>query len=229
LANRSTFPQQIDSFIELFDLPPNKVASAKRFQELKQKPTLNSTEQTELNALVVTLGNYIVTPETWNKFADSIVNLETFFTQEVMGFIEAKQVDWATYVNSFKFIGVYSVATSYKFQNMITYLGDLYLCKVNATGITPTNTTYWQKISTKGDKGDIGLNAHLKGNYNASATYIIGDALIYNGALYYCVQATTAGIAPTNSSYWFLWDKQYIGLVAPTTTQAGLMWIELLE
>lgn len=228
MANRSTFPEQIDSFVELYDLPPNLVTQAKRYQELKMKPTLTSAEQSELNGLTTQLSRYIITPETFNKFADAVVNVETFFTQEVMGFIEAKQVEWANYVNSFKLIGVYSAGTAYKFQNMVTYNGDLYLCKQNApAGTVPTNTGYWQKISTKGDKGDVGLNAYYKGNYNASTAYVVGDAVSYNGLIYYCKLATTAGTAPTNGTNWFLWDRHIVSSTQPATRQAGLVWVKL--
>lgn len=228
MANRSTFPNQIDSFVELYDLPPNLVTQAKRYQELKMKPTLSSAEQNELNGLTTQLTSYIITPETFNKFSDAVVNIETFFTQQVMGFIEAKQTLWSNYVNAFKHVGNYSSTTAYKFQNMVTYNGDLYLCRQNTTaGTSPTNTTYWQKISTKGDKGDVGLNAYYKGSYNASATYAVGDAVSYNGYVYYCKQATTAGTSPTNGSYWYLWDRHIVSDTAPATRQEGLVWVKL--
>ena len=40
--SRSTFPKKIDVFVELFDLPADKVASALELQQLKQKTTLNN-------------------------------------------------------------------------------------------------------------------------------------------------------------------------------------------
>lgn len=229
MANRSTFPNQIDSFPELYDLPPNLVTQAKRYQELKMKPTLTSAEQGELNGLSTQLAQFIITPETFNKFADAVVNVETFFTQEVMGFIEAKQVLWDSYVKAFKYIGVHSTATAYKFQNMAkSSNGDLYLALRDVPiGTAITNTTYWQKISTKGDKGDVGLNAYYKGNYSATATYAVGDAVSYNGLIYYCKQATTAGTAPTDGTFWFLWDRQIVSATAPATRQEGLIWVKL--
>lgn len=227
MANRSTFPEKIDSFVELYDLPPSKVAKAKRLQDLKQKPTLNATEQDELNNLVVELGNYIITPETWNKFADSLVNVETFFTQEVMGYIEAKQKLWDSYVKAFTYKGVYNAETQYRYQNMITYNGDLYLCTRDAKGIVPTNTTYWQKISAKGDKGDVGLNTYYKGAYDPTKTYAVGDAVDYQGNLYYAKVATSAGQSPTNSNAWYMFVPSVVtGSTAPNNPQQGLIWIQ---
>lgn len=230
MQNLSSFPEQVDTFVELYDLPPSLVASAKRYQELKIKPTLNATEQTELNNLTTTLGNYIITPQTWNKFASALVNVETFFKQEVDGYIDDKQTLWSGFVNAFKYVGAYSSTAVYKFQNMVTYNGDLYLCKKDTTaGIAPTNTTYWQKISSKGDKGETGLNAYYKGQYSATDTYAVGDAVSYNGLIYYCKQATTAGTAPSNGTYWFLWDRTVVSATAPATSQQGLLWIEIQE
>jgi hypothetical protein len=229
LANRSAFPEQIDSFVELYDLPPSLVASAKRYQELKIKPTLNATEQTELNNLTTELGNYIITPETWNKFADSLVNMETFIKDEIDGYLNGKQLEWANYVKDFNYVGVYSSSVQYEFQNMVKYNGDLYLCTSNAKGIVPTNTSNWQKISTKGDKGDVGLNTHLKGAYSATATYLVGDAVTYNGNVYYCLKNTTAGVDPSNSTYWFMYDRMFVSSEFPTTPQQGLLWIEVVE
>jgi hypothetical protein len=195
------------------------------------KPTLTSTEQTELNGLVNQLSNYIISPETFNKFADALVNVETFFTQEVMDFIEAKQLLWDDYVKAFKYIGVHNSTITYKFQNMVkSSTGDLYLSlKDVPTGIAITNTSYWQKISTKGDKGDVGLNAYYKGNYSATATYAVGDAVTYNGFIYYCKVDTTAGIAPTNANNWFLWDRTIVSETAPAIRQAGLVWVKLTD
>lgn len=228
--SRSLFPQQIDQFTELFDLPPSLVASAKRYQELKMKPTLNATEQTELNNLSTQLGSYIITPETWNKFGDSLVNMQTFIKDNVDGYIQTKQAEWANYVKDFKYVGVHTTTKAYEFQNMVKHNGDLYLATQDVpTGKQITDTGYWQKISTKGDKGDVGLNTHLKGAYSASTAYIVGDAVIYNGNIYYCIKNTTVGTAPTNSEYWYLYERTIISSTAPVTTQQGLLWIEIEE
>lgn len=230
---RSTFPNAIDSFEELYDLPPNLVMAAKKYQELKIKPTLNASEQSELNSLSITLGNYIITPETWNKFADSIVNVETFFKQEVDGYIAMKQLEWDTYIKGFKSAGAYSATVTYTFSNMVTYSGSLYFCLAKTTkGVAPSvtvDTAIWQKISSKGEKGDVGLNIHLKGAYSGTATYAIGDAVTFEGRLYYCINATTAGISPTSSANWFLYEGMFVGSAQPTGAQKGTTWIEVLE
>jgi hypothetical protein len=242
VANRSKFPQEIDSFVELYDIPPSLMAKAKRYQELKMKPSLTSMEQNELNQLSNELGHYIITPETWNKFADAVVNVETFFKEEVDGYIDQKQSEWANYVKDFRYVGVHDENKTYKFQNMVQLSeeeddtdeggtltqGDLYLALRDVPkGVKITNTSYWQKISAKGDKGDVGLNTHLKGRFNTTLSYQVGDAVTFEGNLYFCIKDTTAGIDPTNSSYWFLYDRTIVSKTKPTTPQQGLLWIEI--
>lgn len=38
--------------------------------------------------------------------------------------------------------------------------------------------------------------------YSATKTYTIGEYCIYNNSLYKCIANTSAGTAPTNSTYW---------------------------
>ena len=39
-------------------------------------------------------------------------------------------------------------------------------------------------------------------SWDISAEYNVGDKVAYNGAYYQCKEATTAGILPTNDTYW---------------------------
>lgn len=224
---RSTFPQQVDSFEELYDLPPSLVVQARRYQELKMLPMLSSTEQNELNGLTSQLARFIISPETFNKFADALVKVETFFAQEVTQFIEGKQVEWNGYVNNFNYVNEYSSLTQYKFQNMATYLGDLYLCLKDVKGINPTNVEYWKKITSKGEKGDTGLGAYYTGTYDPTKAYSLGEAVDFKGYLFYAKSAVLAGQTPDDKTKWFMWDRQVVSPTAPTIRQNGLIWLKV--
>lgn len=231
--SRSKFPNQIDTFEELYDLPPSLVVSAKRYQELKIKPTLNAIEQAELNKLSTELGNYIITPETWNKLADSLVNVETFFKEEVDDYIQLKQEEWNGYIKGFKSVGAYDATAVYTFSNMVTYKGVLFLCIANSTkGVAPSlnsNTNTWQQISSKGEKGDVGLNIFLKGEFSEEVLYKVGDAVTFEGKLYYCIKDTAAGTTPADISYWFLYEGTVVSPTEPAGSQTGTFWIEVIE
>lgn len=244
VLTRSTFPNKVDSFAELYDLPPSMVAKAKRYQDLKMKPTLNATEQAELNTISVELGHYIITPETWNKFGDALINVETFFKEEVDGYIDTKQSEWADYVRDFRFVGVHDSDNAYEFQNMVhaskeeedidrggtITQGDLFMALSDVPiGTEITSSKYWQKISIKGDKGDVGLNTSLKGRYNETISYAVGDAVTFDGNIFFCIEDTTVGISPADSKHWFLYDRTYVSINEPIVKQQGLLWIEIEE
>lgn len=87
-GSRSSFPQQIDQILELFDLPASQKANAQRYQHLKTKETLSSLEQTELNNLTVLLQDYIIDPWKFNLFGDIVVNMQKFFKEGVEPFVD---------------------------------------------------------------------------------------------------------------------------------------------
>lgn len=227
--NRSTFPQSVDIFAELYDLPPSLTMKAKRYQELKMKPTLNALEQSELNGITTELDGYIVTPETWNKMADAIQNVESFFIDNTKGYIEGKQLEWDGYVKNLKDLGVYSASTSYVTHNMVTYNGDLYICLKNCKGVVPTTVSNWRKLSSKGEKGDVGLGTYLKGYYSNTTAYVIGDAVIFNNNLYYCIKNTTAGTTPNVLANWYLFSGTVVSPSKPVSSRIGLHWIQEVE
>lgn len=76
--------------------------------------------------------------------------------------------------------------------NSATYLA----IKDVPAGTAVTNTTYWQEIcNTTGIHGDIA------NTYSSSATYDVGDYVMYDGILYICTTAITSGEA-WNSAHW---------------------------
>lgn len=52
--------------------------------------------------------------------------------------------------------GEYSAFAYYEKLNVVTYEGSSYVAKQSCTGITPTNTEYWELVAEKGDTGDKG-------------------------------------------------------------------------
>lgn len=237
--SRSKFPEGVDSFVELFDLPYDKMKSAERLTLLKMQASLSNDEQNELSALTSELEDYIITPEHWNKFGDSLVAVQTFFNDNVKGFIENKQKLWDTYIKNFKYIGKWTGSKQYKFQNMVIGEdGDLFLCKKDHTsnsGNGVTNSEFWQRVSSKGDKGDIGLNASYKGDWSDVKEYDIGDAVSYKREgwktplVYISNMKSNIGNKPELGKGWFLYSQLYVGNTVPAGASAGLHFIKVLE
>lgn len=53
----------------------------------------------------------------------------------------------------FKWQGAYAGGTSYTIDDVVSYNGSSYICKLASTGNLPTNTTYWDQMSSAGTNG----------------------------------------------------------------------------
>jgi len=58
-----------------------------------------------------------------------------------------------------------------------------------------------------GEPGEDGLDITWRGTYSASTSYVVNDAVYYNGGSYICIQNTTGNL-PTNETYWNLMAAQ---------------------
>lgn len=237
-GSRSVFPEGVDVFTELYDLPFDKINQATRLTELKGKATLTNDEQNEILSLTNSLKEYMITPETFNKFQDALVAVQIFFNDNVQGYIENKQAIWDSYINDFKAVGAWKTGTAYRFQNMVTDAqGNLFICKKSHTAsstITTVNTTYWQQASARGEKGDTGLNALYKGAWSSATAYTIGDVVRYgrtttsDGLDYIALQAGTNQNPSTESAYWGIYSKLFVGTERPNGAGEGLHFIKLV-
>ena len=172
---RSVFPESIDTLTEITDLPPSQKANALRFQELKLKSSLTAEEQIELNSLTTLLQNYLITPETFNKFADICIGLEVFFTSEVQNYVVTKQGEMQDYVVS-------------KQGEMDDYVD----------GAESDLTDY---IDTKTALFDAKLNRFtFLDEYNSITQYRVWNTLSYQGESYLCI-LDSLGNLPTNTTY----------------------------
>lgn len=189
-GSRSSFPNAYDQIVELFDLPPAKIVDAVRYKELKAKANKTQLEIDELNALTLSLGEYISTPEKMNKIGDIIVKMQEFIYERITDY--------------YAFKGAYSAGTSYETFNTVVYDSSTYLALQQSTGILPTNTTYWLEIGGQGpigQTGPAGADLSFLGEYDPGYTYYQNYAVHYEGLLYYAKQ-TTLGNLPTNATYW---------------------------
>lgn len=208
-GKRSSFPNEVDQFLELYNLPASQRQNARRFQDLRTKENLTPIEQEELNTLTVTLQDYIDDVEKRNLLGDAIVNLQNFFLNETVGFIQEKQNDFQQEINKFNYKNEWQPNIRYYKNNIVTYEGNTYIAKVENINQLPTNEDIWGMIAKKGDKGAPSLNINYKGDYDSSISYVLGDAVIYGGLWYYA-KKNTKGNTPTNTEYWELHPNQTI-------------------
>lgn len=223
--SRSTFPEKIDVFTELFDLPADKVQAALELQKLKQKTILDNNDQNRISALTAQLQDYMITPETMNRLQDAIVEIETFFDGNVRQYILQKQREWDAYVNDFIWVGVWDSTKKYHRQNIMTYEGNLWLCikdvVADSKNTPDKDAEHYRQVAYKGDKGDIGLNAIFKGEWNGQTAYKAGDAVSVRVDapwkpvdMVFIAKQDNQGQKPTvgeASEYWFPYHNVMVG------------------
>lgn len=92
------------------------------------------------------------------------------------------------------FAADYDAATAYAAGDFVFNTADqtYYLALRASTGQDPEdNLAYWVQADTEFSASD----------YDDTVAYIVGDQVYYSGLFYQCHTATTAGILPTNTSY----------------------------
>jgi hypothetical protein len=130
-------------------------------------------------------------------------------------------------------------AKQYVIGDIVNYSGGYYICIANNDAIVPTSSlgVYWNAYSFVGPQGIQGLTgaqgptgpqgvagpvgpAGLEWNSSwvSGASYVENDAVGYNGASYFCIQATSGTIAPNlDTANWALLASQ--GSQGPTGPQ----------
>jgi hypothetical protein len=110
----------------------------------------------------------------------------------------------------FSFAGDYNPATTYEFNDIVKYGGNVYvyIYALKASGHLPTDTTYWA-LMVEGIK--------FKGVYDNAYSYKVGDAVAHGGKVYIAVIDGT-GNTPPNVTYWsqFADGIQYEGTYSGT-------------
>jgi len=89
----------------------------------------------------------------------------------------------------FNWQGAYNGATAYAVDDVVSYNGSSYICKLASTGNLPTNTTYFDQMSAKGTDGTNGTNGTDVGTVITTQ----GDLLYRDGAGLQRLGAGTAG------------------------------------
>jgi len=89
----------------------------------------------------------------------------------------------------FNWQGAYAGGTAYAVDDVVSYNGSSYICKLASTGNVPTNTTYWDQMSAKGTDGTNGTN----GTDLTTTLTTQGDLVYRDGSGLQRLGAGTAG------------------------------------
>ena len=75
----------------------------------------------------------------------------------------------------FNWKGAYAGGTAYVIDDVVSYSGSSYICKLASTGNLPTNATYWEQMSAAGTDGTDGTDL-------TSTLTTVGDIVYHDGS-----------------------------------------------
>jgi hypothetical protein len=94
--------------------------------------------------------------------------------------------------------GQWLSGTSYLKDDVVFEDGSSWLALADNTNSRPvTGNSNWTLITQKGDKG-----IQVKGDWNETVTYELGDLVYYNGSGYVAKGSVAANVVPTDSENW---------------------------
>jgi hypothetical protein len=126
----------------------------------------------------------------------------------------------------FNWQGAYAGGTAYAVDDVVSYNGSSYICKLASTGNLPTNTTYWDQMSSAGTNGtDLTSTLTTQGDL----VYRDGSGLqrLGAGTAGQLLRSGGAGANPSwidvaggkiKKTHWW-WDETQASL--PDTSSAG--------
>lgn len=195
MALPSQFPIANDTFRVFADLQVSDMVNANRYRALREKTSLTSGEETELNGLATTLRGKLCLAEDLNLFTDAMTKMQTFIKQTMLDYYKYRG-DWSATANP-----AYTIFNTVRFTD-----GQVYMAMVTPSATPPTDAGVWLLIGIKGDtglQGPAGAQLVNRDAYAAGTSYVSNDLVTYNGAVYYAKQNTTGNL-PTNTTFWGL-------------------------
>ena len=193
--NRSVFPEQLDTPIEMYDISALEKPEIDEYFILCTLTNPTPDQITRIAELLEKYNNKIINAEKINYFMDIAINTEKFWFDNVNNYL--------------KFITSYNNLYPYKIYNTTMDInGDLYMSlNSNNIGNPLSNATMWRKISQRGlqgvqgERGFAGIGLAFIGSYDSTATYTINQGVEQNGSLYGCTSPIPiTGISPSSST-----------------------------
>lgn len=102
------------------------------------------------------------------------------------------EANFTLFVGGLEFEDTYNGSTLYQPGDIVRYGGYQFVATNESIGILPTNTSYWDIIST---------GFTVQGYYSNSTSYKPGDVVQYGGYTY-VTNSDTTGVNPSNTSIW---------------------------
>ena len=197
------YPDLINNFPN--DIDPNRkfqdVTSANKalvLQYYTYKEAGNDAAATDLLNTNPALKDTIVTAEMIQYIYDMNVSQQRFYLNDVQTYL----------VNLVKPKGYFSETTKYTKYDTVQYtvngaIQSYMGAKVDIPiGTLPTNTTYFNPITLRGEKGASGTGLSVRGVWNSLDQYYVNDCVSWNNAMWYAVMENTNSAPNDLSENW---------------------------
>lgn len=235
----TTFPDEIQNFIEVVNILASDAPYINGFQEAMRNGDYSTAQQ--YFSQIPDGNKKFLDAEKINTLLDTCISLERFYNADIMPIINNLQTEWLNIINRFNYMGDWNGVNTYYKNNFVSATVDgvygLYLCKANSIRNIPvTNTTYWRELTIRGAQGESGDTMTFRYSWSSDQIYSIGDVVDYNDALWYC-KSNNSNIQPSEGSqYWDLiyQSSQYL---YPFSSQqpssldisTGGLWFEIIS
>ena len=235
--SNTTYPNTVDTFTQFLDILASDGDLVKQYQIAMQNGDM-ATANTILQQIPA-YRQKLLTAQDLNKFIDAIVAMERFYKTDIIPYTNEKQVEWQTIIDQFAYLGVYNSSVQYKTNNYVSFVingvEQLYIALSNPpVGTLPTNTTYWRILSLRGPRGYSGDGLSFIGAWDSTTSYIVGDCVNYDNALWWTISPNVNQTPYEGSTYWELIYRGVPTVYPVTTTppsiqQDGELWFQIIS
>lgn len=233
----TTFPNSLDEFIDFANISQSDAPLVKSYQEAIQSGNFGLA-QTILNS-IPDATQKIITAQTMNKLAQSILACERFFNDDIESYLATQRAEWQAIIDQLAYIDEYDPLVQYEKNNMVYSVSDgsnlLYICIATppTVGIAPTNMDYWRQFTIKGRDGATGAGMVFTGAWSNSTPYVVDNIAVFASQWWGALLPSTNEEPYEGSIYWeSLLDntptKYPVQSTEPTTQSEGELWLKLL-
>ena len=235
--SNTTYPNTVDTFTQFLDILASDGDLVKQYQI-----AIQNGDTATANAVIQQIPAYkqkLLTAQDLNKFIDAIIALERFYKTDITPYTNQKQAEWQAIIDQFAYLGVYNSSVQYKTNNYVSFVingvEQLYIALSNPpVGTLPTNTTYWRILSLRGPRGYSGDGLSFIGAWDSTTSYIVGDCVNYDNALWWTISPNVNQTPYEGSTYWELIYRGVPTVYPVTTTppsiqQDGELWFQIIS
>lgn len=198
----TAFPDAVDELSRMSDLVASDMTLVNQYYSYYNAGNLTAAAQ--LLADNPNLISKLFNAAKFNILRDALIALERFYFSDVQTYIDSTRQSLQSEIDKFTALGEYSTTVQYVKHNVVTKDGNGYVCTADCKGKAPGTTAganYWQKIVSKGDKGDSGTGLSFRGTYSSTASYTLDDCVTDGTSIWAAVKAST-GQALAEGEYW---------------------------